>query len=166
MLRDHHARPLRRLGIDRNNCKVLKLLPLVHVAWANGTIEGVKKARIAQLAHDRFAIGARGEAVLEGWLQTRPTKAYFRDGFQELLRLARAADEWEFELDELQALVAQAEAIARTTDAAMDQPTAVTSAEEAALADIARELSVDDGETWARLVGELGETRPPNAASR
>ena len=82
------------------------------------------------------------------------------DGLHEIFLLAHTPDEWGFDLeDELQGLLAHAEAIARTTAEAMDQPTAVTAAEEAALADIARELQVDDGETWAKLVGELGEGR-------
>jgi hypothetical protein len=37
----------------------------------------------------------------------------------------------------------------------MDAPTSVTEAEERALAEIARELGVDDGESWAALLREL-----------
>jgi hypothetical protein len=44
---------------------------------------------------------------------------------------------------------------ARTTAAAMDVPTSVTETEERALAEIARELGVDNGESWAALVREL-----------
>ncbi len=152
---------MRQLGIDRSNYKVLKLLPLVYVAWANGAIEDVRRGRIVNIAHNRFSIGEAGEAVLRGWLEAKPTRAYFDEGLQELRRLARAPDEWEFELDELQVLVAHAEAIARTTASAMDQPTSVTEAEEVALADVTRALGVDEGETWSRLVGELGDAPKP-----
>lgn len=38
---------------------------------------------------------------------------------------------------------------------AMDAPESVTEAEERALRDIARELGVDDGESWAALIREL-----------
>ena len=51
--------------------------------------------------------------------------------------------------------MAYAEAIARTTAKAMDAPTSVTPAEERALANIARELGVDEGESWAALMREL-----------
>jgi hypothetical protein len=159
MLRDQIAASLHRLEIDRNNYRVLKLLPLIYVAWADGKIEGVQKERIVKLAHDHFAIGPRGEAVLRGWLERRPTKEYFLEGLHDVFLLAHASDEWEFDLDELQGLLAHSEAIARTTAEAMDEPTAVTAAEEAALADVARELGVDDGESWAKLIGELGEGR-------
>ncbi len=51
--------------------------------------------------------------------------------------------------------LASSEAIARKTAEAMDAPTAVTPAEEQALLEIARELRVDDGESWAALLREL-----------
>jgi hypothetical protein len=159
MLRDRQASSLHHLGIDRNNYKVLKLLPLIYVAWAKGEVEPAKKERIVTLAHEYFAIGTRGEAVLRGWLQKKPTKEYFLEGLHEIFLLAHTPDEWGFDVDELQGLLAHAEAISRTTAAAMDQPTGVTAAEEGALVDIGRELGIDDGETWAKLMGELGERR-------
>jgi hypothetical protein len=159
MLRDRQATALHHLGIDRSNYKVLKLLPLIYVAWAKGEVEPARKERIVKLAHDHFAIGTRGEQVLRGWLEKKPTKEYFMKGLHEIFLLAHTPDEWGFDVDELQGLLAHSEAIARTTAAAMDQPTAVTAAEEAALADIGRELQVDDGETWAKLMAELGEGR-------
>jgi hypothetical protein len=73
----------------------------------------------------------------------------------DIFRLTHAPDESEFDLDDPAALLAHAEAIARTTAEAMDAPTAVTAAEEQALADIARELGVDDGASWAALLREL-----------
>ena len=77
------------------------------------------------------------------------------EGLHDVLLLARAPDEWAFDLAELRGLLAFSEAIARTTAEAMDAPTAVTPAEELALAEIARELQVDNGESWAALLREL-----------
>jgi len=155
MLRDSFAHSLHHLGIDRNNYKVLKLLPLIYVAWANGTMESAKKDRIVALAHDHFAIGARGEAVLRAWLEREPSKEYFSAGLHEIFLLAHTPDEWGFDVGELRGLLAHAEAIARTTAQAMDQPNGAKPAEEAALAEIARELQIDDGKSWAKLVREL-----------
>ena len=157
MLRDHLARSLHHLGIDRSDYKVLKLLPLIYVAWATGTIEAAKKERIVALARNNFDIGARGEDVLRGWLGQKPTKEYFVEGLHEIFRLAHTPDEWGFDVNELQGLLAHAEAISRTTAAAMDQPTTITAGEKEALTDIARELELDDGETWAELMTELGQ---------
>lgn len=157
MLRDNMSGALRRLGIDRSNYKVLKLLPLVYVAWSDGKIETVQHDRLVQLAHDHFQIGAGGEAILRGWLKKRPSKEYFMEGLHDIVVLALQPDEWEFELDELQGLLSHAEAIARTTAENLDAPTAVAPEEEAALHDIARELEVDDGASWAALMSDLGE---------
>jgi hypothetical protein len=146
---------LKHLGIRASNYKVLKLLPLVYVAWASGPITPERKQRLVDLAHNHFAIGEDGERILRGWLSERPSLAYIREGLHDILLLARAADESEFELEELPGLLAHAEAIARTTARAMDAPDSVTAAEEKALANIARELRIDDGESWAALIREL-----------
>lgn len=154
---DRMERTLKHLGVGLTNYKVLKLLPLVYVAWADGKLTPERAERLVDLAHNRFAIGDGGERILRGWLSRRPDAAYFREGLHDLVLLAYAPDEWEVEVDELPGLLAHAEAIARTTAKAMDAPTSVTSGEEAALAEIARELGVDDGESWAELVKELEE---------
>lgn len=158
MRRDRLAKTLDHLGIDASNYKVLKLLPLVYVAWTSGTLSAEREERLVDLAHNHFAIGEAGERILRTWLRQRPKKAYFMEGLHDLLLLASASDEAEFELDELPGLLAHAEAIARTTAEAMDAPTAVTEAEERALAVIARELGVDQGESWAALIRELQTT--------
>jgi len=146
---------LKHLGVGPTNYKVLKLLPLVYVAWADGRLTPERAHRLVGLAHDHFRIGSDGERILREWLTRRPDAEYFREGLHDLVLLAYAPDEWEFGVDELPGLLAHAEAIARTTAAAMDAPSSVTANEEQALADIARELGVDDGESWARLLREL-----------
>jgi hypothetical protein len=161
MQRDRLRKTLKHLGINASNYKVLKLLPLVYVAWASGALSPERKERLVDLAHNHFAIGEGGERILRGWLRQRPDKAYFAEGLHDLLFLAYAPDEAEFDREELPGLLAYAEAIARTTAEAMDAPTAVTDAEERALADIARELGVDEGESWAALIREL---QVPNAS--
>lgn len=160
MQRDRMHRALKHLGIENNNYKVLKLLPLVYVAWAGGKLTPERAERLVDLAHHRFAIGEGGERILRGWLRERPSKAYFMEGLHDLLLLAYAPDEWEFDVDELPGLFAHAEAIARTTARAMDAPTSVTPAEEHALADIARELGIEEGESWAALIRDLDASSP------
>ena len=114
-----------------------------------------REERLVDLAHNHFAIGWDGEKILRGWLRERPTLSYIREGLHDILLLAQAPDEGEFDLEELPGLLAYSEAIARTTAKAMDAPTSVTPAEERALANIARELGVDEGESWAALMREL-----------
>jgi hypothetical protein len=155
MKRDRMQATLRHLGIDATNYRVLKLLPLVYVGWTSGRISPEREERLVDLAHNHFAIGKNGERILRAWLRHRPDIAYFREGLHDILLLARASDESAFEVDELQGLLAYAEAIARTTAEAMDAPTSVTENEERTLADIARELGVSDGASWGAVVREL-----------
>jgi hypothetical protein len=65
------------------------------------------------------------------------------------------------DLAELPGLLAHSELIARSTARALDAPWAVTFEEEAALAEIARMLNVDNGLSWAALLTQLdGAQRP------
>jgi hypothetical protein len=151
---------LKHLGFNASNYRVLKLLPLVYVASASSAITPERERRILDLAKNHFHIGADGERILQGWLDRRPDKAYFQEGLRDIVRLAYAPDEWKFDVDDLRGLLAHAAAIARTTATAMDEPTAPSEADERALAELARELGIDNGETWGALVRELGEPPP------
>lgn len=150
---------LKHLGINDSNYKVLKLLPLIYVAWADGRIEPEQERRLLDLAHNHFQIGEYGEKLLKEWIRERPSKEYIMEGLHDIVLLAHAPDDWTFDVDELQGLLAHAEAMARTTAEAMDAPSAVDADEERALATIAEELGVDDGESWAALVAELQEEK-------
>jgi hypothetical protein len=157
---------LAALGIDPENYRVLKLLPLVYVAWADGRMESVERDRIIRLARERFCIGDSGARLLADWLRAPPSAAYVERGLNDLLALAFAPDEFEIDVDELPQLLAHAEAIARTTAAALDAPWAISAEEERALTDVARLLGVDNGMSWAALLRELDTSRRSLITSR
>jgi hypothetical protein len=148
-------RSLLALGIDPGDYQVLKLLPLVFVAWADGTMEPIERDRLIRLARDHHHVGEAGLSVLEDWIRWPPPLAYIRRGMRHLLALALAPDELEIDLEDLRDLLAQAEFIARTTSVAPDSPFAVGPEEERALAEIAHTLHVDNGMSWASLLREL-----------
>ena len=75
---------LSALGVDRDNLKVLALLPLVQVAWADGVVQGAERAVIRAAAG---RLGLEAPDVLEGWLDKRPTSLQFLTGQQILLAL-------------------------------------------------------------------------------
>jgi hypothetical protein len=153
-------RDLIALGIDPGDYRVLKLLPLVYVAWADGKMEEVERSRILELARRSFGIGVSGAQVLHEWLTAPPSHEYFRRALRDLVALARAPDEIDVALDELPTLLGYAEGIARSTATALDAPWAVTAEEEAALAAIARLLNIDNGTSWATLLRELDAPQP------
>ena len=148
-------RGLLALGIDPDDYQVLRLLPLVFVAWADGNMEPIERERLIGLARNHFHVSEAGVSVLEDWIRWPPSLSYIRRGMRHLLALALAPEEIEIELEDLRDLLGQAEAIARTTSVAPDSPFAVGPEEERALAEIACTLHVDNGMSWASLLREL-----------
>jgi hypothetical protein len=155
MERDKMRRSIEHLGIEPRDYKVLKLLPLIYVAWADGKMELVKKERIHSYASRHYELSASGMAVLDHWLKEPPTHEYIAEALRDMYVLARAPDDMEIDFSELPALLSYAEGIARSTAKALDEPTSVTPSEDNALEEIAHELHIDHGESWAKLLKEL-----------
>jgi len=157
MQRDKMKKSLERLGIPVDDYRVLKLLPLIYVAWADGKMERVKRDRIHFFASREYELSAAGVAVLDRWLKVRPSHAYISEGLHDILLLAQASDDMEVDFSELPALLSYAEGIARSTALALDRPDAVSPSADKALEEIARELGIDHGESWGKLLGELSQ---------
>jgi hypothetical protein len=157
MERDKLRKSLQHLGIPVDDYRMLKLLPLIYVAWADGKMEDVKVDRIHYFATREYDLSAAGVAVLNGWLTKRPSHAYIAEGLHDILLLAQATDDLEVDFSDLTALLSYAEGIARSTAVALDHPGAVTVAADQALEEIARELHIDHGESWAQLLSELAQ---------
>ena len=155
MERDKLKSSLDRLGILPGDYRVLKLLPLIYVAWADGKMDRVKKERIHTFAAQEYDLSASGAAVLESWLSKRPTNAYVAEGLHDIFLLAKAPDDLEYDFSELPGLLSYAETIASNAGAALGQPRTNSETEERALDEVARELHVDHGESWAKLLEEL-----------
>jgi hypothetical protein len=151
---DTTGRSFARLGIPAEDYSVLKLLPLIYVAWADGKMDFVKKERVQYYATGQYQLSPAGAAVLEQWLTKRPTHSYIAKGLHEIYALALGDDDLAVNFSRLPALLSYAEAIARSTAKALDQPAASTGAD-VALEQIARELHLDHGESWAKLLDEL-----------
>ena len=158
MKRDKLRKSLEHLGIPVDDYRVLKLLPLIYVAWADGKMENVKLDRIHYFASHEYDLSAAGTKVLDVWLTKRPSHTYVEEGLHDILQLAQAADDIEVDFSELPALLSYAEGIARSTALALDRPEAITPAADRALEEIARELHIDHGESWGQLLSELGQS--------
>lgn len=147
---------LAQLGITTSNYRVLMLLPLVYVAWADGKMEDVEITRIDDVARQRLFIELPGLEILDGWLREPPPKDLFDRGLRDLFLLAQTdSGDPLVHPEELHELLSHAEAVARATASALDEPNAVTPEEEDALAEIARILHIDNGVSWGRLLDEL-----------
>lgn len=165
MQRDLLKKKLHHLGIPPEDYRVLKLLPLIYVAWADGKMERVRKDRIHAFAAKHYDISPRGSAVLDQWLTSPPTHEYISEGLHDLYLLALAGDDMEVDFSELPALLSYAEGVARTTAAALDRPESVTAAADVALEEIARELHIEHGQSWAKLLRSLEPSLPRAVAT-
>jgi hypothetical protein len=152
---DKLQRSLHRLGIPPSNYRMLKLLSLVYVAWADGKMERVQKTRIHAFAIRRYELSAAGAALLRSWLAHPPTHKYVTEGLRDILFLAKAEDDMGVDFSELPALLSYAEGIARSSGLALDAPGAVSPEEDRALEEIARELHIDHGQSWGQVLQSL-----------
>jgi hypothetical protein len=134
-------------------------LPLIYVAWADGTIEEEQQQRIHDFAMRNYELSPAGIAILKRWLSHRPTHEYIAEGLHDIYLLAQAEDDIEVDFSELPGLLSYAEAVGRSTARALDRPDGLSSKGDEALEEVARELHIDHGESWARLLAELGERR-------
>lgn len=157
MQRDHMKKSLERLGIPPDDFRVLKLLPLIYVAWADGSIEPEQKQRIHDFAMRNYDLSPTGIAVLNRWLSHRPSHAYVTEGLRDIYHLALAPDDMEVDFSELPALLSYAEALGRSTAHALDRPDGISPGGDAALEEVASALHIDHGESWGRLLKDLDE---------
>ena len=157
MLRDKLRRSLAHLGIGPADYRVLKLLPMIYVAWADGKMEQVERERIHTFAARAYDLSSAGAALLDRWLTQCPSHEYIVEGLRDIYASALAEDDADVDLSELPALLSYAEAIARSTATSLDQPSAVTENEEKALEEIAGLLHVDHGASWAHELADLRE---------
>ncbi len=154
-------RTLAGLGLSPSTYRALMLLPLVYVAWADGHVQNVERELILKFARSRLHLTAETMRVIEGWMETAPSKSYIESGLVGLLGIALDDDMLEVDVSELPDLVVHAEALAAATAESLHDPTLVTSEEEAALGEIAALLQVDSGSSWKSVLDAVRTIRPP-----
>lgn len=70
---------IRKLGFDGENAKVFDLLPLVHVAWADGSIQRGERAAILKVLTARgIAPGTEPFRTIEALLEERPPESFMK----------------------------------------------------------------------------------------
>lgn len=79
------AERIRRLGFDGETVKVLDLLPLVHVAWADGTVQHSERALILHLIEERD-LGKQHPAThfIESVLEHKPSLIFMEESLEVL----------------------------------------------------------------------------------
>jgi hypothetical protein len=71
-------RDLAELGYTRETIMLLYLVPLVHVAWTDGSVSGRERSLILETAAARgVEPGTSGYQTLTDWLERRPSEEFF-----------------------------------------------------------------------------------------
>jgi len=83
---------LRRLGLDHGDAALVALLPLVEVAWSDGSVADTERERILEAATSHGLLDAHGQELLAGWLSEQPSAFFLDTGRRVLQELGRRGD--------------------------------------------------------------------------
>lgn len=71
------AERIQKLGFDDQTARIFDLLPLVHVAWADGKIQKQERASILRVVEARgVAKGSQAMIMIESMLEKQPSQTY------------------------------------------------------------------------------------------
>ena len=79
------AARIKALGFDGDSARVFDLLPLVHVAWADGKIQRGERAAILNILTSRgIEQGSEAFQTMESLLEEKPSDAFMRESLSVL----------------------------------------------------------------------------------
>ena len=150
---------LRFLGVDEASHRVVALLPLVQVAWADGTVQKAEFDLIQGIASNTGMLHGDGARILKSWLTHAPTEDYLRRGRRCLLTLALRSGNGigeGIEADSLQDFVGFCERVASAAGGLFGVLWSVDARERAAIEEIAvaLDLESENAKEWSSLLQE------------
>jgi cytochrome P450/tellurite resistance protein len=144
------------LGIGKDNHRAVALLPLVYVAWADGTVQSSERALILRIAGEKGWVGADGSALLERWLTQAPSAEHVELGLKVLRAMAdqeRGAGS-SLTTHGLKGLLKLCRDVASAAGGYLGFADPISAEEAQALERIAGALALDESKTWDQLVAE------------
>jgi tellurite resistance protein len=146
---------LKELKVPREAYRVVSLLPLAYVAWADGKIQKAERDLIMRIAKERGLLDHGGAEALERWLSEPPSKTQLKKDLGVLNELARNERLMGDELgaDQVQLLLAWCQDVADAAGGLLGLKKARTDGETAALKTIASTLDVRSARQWRAFVG-------------
>jgi len=146
---------LKELKVPREAYRVVSLLPLAYVAWADGKVQKAERDLIMRIAKERGLLDHGGAEALERWLSEPPSKSQLQKDLgvlNELARNDRLMGE-EFGADEVQLLLAWCQDVADAAGGLLGLKKARSEGEAVALKTIASALEVRSARQWRAFVG-------------
>jgi hypothetical protein len=142
---------LNELGVDKTAARVIGLLPLVYVAWADGKIQRAERESIRRAAEKMGWLEGGGADVLERWLTTRPTDEQLKTGVALLNHLAKDKEYDRLGADDLRMLLLLCQDVADSAGSFLGIGRARSDEEIAALESIALSLDIKNAKGWRAL---------------
>lgn len=140
---------IKALGFDGDSARVFDLLPLVHVAWADGTIQRGERAAILRILDKRgVEPGSEAFRTIESLLEERPSDSYMTQSLAVLRELIGGIGNRSSELVDLCIEVAAA------SGGFLGMGKRIGEEEKALIAEILTQLGPDAG---AKFRDDLGE---------
>lgn len=146
---------LKTLDIPFDRRRVLLVLPLAYVAWAQGKVEPAQTSMIERVARETFHLSPQSQAMVIDWLQHRPTEAYFRQGLHALRDFAVSKTDIELTENDMHHALVLCAAVARLGADSVGAPETATGAQRRALYTLAAELDLEDTRAWASIADAL-----------
>ena len=145
---------LKELRVPREAYRIVSLLPLVYVAWADGKIQAQERSLILSIAKDRGLLEHGGEQALERWLSERPSQQQLKTDIAVLNELARSDRAWatEFDADGEQLLLAWCQDVADAAGGLLGLRSPRRDAEHEALKIIASALEIRSAKQWRAVL--------------
>lgn len=139
---------LRSLGYDDDTARVVDMLPLIHVAWADGEVQRSERARIFEVLERRnIASDSNAWLLVEALLETRPARAYLQESLDLLRDIIAESGR------DARSIVDMCAAIAETAGGILGFGNKVTDEEAEAISNIARALGVDSDDASSSILG-------------
>ena len=132
---------LASMGIDDLSFRVLPLLPLVRVAWADGEISDAEREVIETTAQNQYGLGVEGRRVLNNWLTYPPSERSLRRGELALRAIAEKSNDFDLGENVLKDALKLSRSVAKATGGLWGLG-AIGKEEKAALKDLAAQLDV------------------------
>ena len=145
---------LAELKIPRENYRLVMMLPMVYVAWADGKIQAAERKLIMQIAADRGLLEKGGRETLDQWLSVAPSTARLQTDLAILNELcsSHSTTDDDFDADCSQLLIAYCQDVADAAGGMLGLKPARNEPEQAALKLIATALDIKSARNWrARL---------------
>jgi hypothetical protein len=148
---DHVVAELQACGYDRETVRVLHLVPLLRVAWADGEISKEEKQHILEAARlHGVEPESRAHRRLESWIEHQPGDEFFRKSLRAVRAVLHAMEPEQKHARRF-GLLSLCMKVAAASGGFFGLGSKISGAERALLAEIASELAQAHGSA-AKLV--------------